>query len=382
VENYLKNGEINGIDMPRKKTTEEFIVDAYCKHDDRYNYKFVDYKNNLTKVKIICPVHGIFEQIPGDHLKGSGCSKCSGTKRLTTEEFIKKAKVVHGDKYDYSLVEYKNRRIEIKIICPEHDIFEQIPTNHLNGKGCPKCGGNIKKTTEEFIKKAKVVHGDKYDYSLVEYKNAKTKIKIICPEHGIFEQTPECHSNSQGCPKCSGRYEKPYNKLNIPLYDTYQSQLEPYGVKCRRYKEDNNILEVKCIYCDRWFIPSRISVQNKISAINGKASGEHNLYCSIKCKKACPTYKQKIYPKDFKINTSREVQPELRKLVLKRDNYTCQKCDATNVELHCHHYEGIEVNPVESADIDQCITLCKQCHNNIHKKDKCGIKNYKRGKCK
>jgi 5-methylcytosine-specific restriction endonuclease McrA len=75
------------------------------------------------------------------------------------------------------------------------------------------------------------------------------------------------------------------------------------------------------------------------------------------------------------------VQPELRKLVLKRDDYTCQKCNATNTELHCHHYEGIEVNPIESADIDQCITLCKKCHNEVHRKDKCGIKDYQRGEC-
>jgi 5-methylcytosine-specific restriction endonuclease McrA len=135
------------------------------------------------------------------------------------------------------------------------------------------------------------------------------------------------------------------------------------------------------MYCDRWYIPSYTSIRNKISAINGQTTGEQNLYCSIECKKACPTYKQILYPKDYKLNTSREVQPELRKLVLNRDNYTCQKCNTTNVELHCHHYEGIEVNPVESADIDQCITLCKECHNDIHRKDKCGIKDYKRGKC-
>ena len=135
------------------------------------------------------------------------------------------------------------------------------------------------------------------------------------------------------------------------------------------------------MYCDRWYKPSRKSIGHKIQSINGKGLGESNLYCSVECKKVCPTYGQMKYPKDFKINTSREVQPELRKLVLKRDNYTCQKCNTTNTELHCHHYEGVEVNPVESADIDQCITLCKKCHNDVHRKDKCGIKDYKRGKC-
>ena len=361
--------------MGKRKTTEEFIIDAYCKHGDRYNYKLVEYKNAKTKVKIVCSIHGVFEQRPYDHLKGYGCLECGGSKRLTTEKFVKKAKYIHGDRYDYSLVDYKNNYTKVKIICSIHGSFEQIPNNHLNGKGCSKCSGSKKLTTEQFIKKAKIIHSDKYDYKLVEYKNKETKIKIICPEHGIFEQRPYDHLSGSGCPKCG-------QSVFIPAkYDVYQPQLEPYGVECRRSEEDNNILEVKCMYCDRWFIPSKISVKHKISAINGKIKGESNLYCSDKCKKACPTYKQVKYPKDFKINTSREVQPELRKLVLKRDNYTCQKCDTTNIELHCHHYEGIEVNPVESADIDQCITLCKKCHNEVHRKDKCGIKDYKRGKC-
>jgi len=302
-------------------------------------------------------------------------------KRLTTEQFIEKAKAVHGDKYDYSLVDYKNAKTKVKIICSIHGVFEQIPYNHLQGKKCFECNGSKKTTTKQFIEKAKVIHGDKYDYRQVKYNNRHNKVKIVCPEHGPFEQTPGCHLNGNGCPKCVGFYNIHYKKLNIPIYDTFQPQLEPYGVKCRRNKEDNNVLEVKCMYCDRWFVPSYKSVQHKISAIKGKQAGEQNLYCSIECKRACPTYKQILYPKDYKLNTSREVQPELRKLVLNRDNYTCQKCNTTNVELHCHHYEGIEVNPVESTDIDQCITLCKECHNDIHRKDKCGIKDYKRGKC-
>ena len=103
-----------------------------------------------------------------------------------TEEFIKKAKEVHGDKYDYSKVEYKKAIEKICIICPEHGEFWQIPTNHLKGCGCPSCGGNKKYTLEIFIKKAREVHGDKYDYSKVDYKKASEKVCIICPKHGEF----------------------------------------------------------------------------------------------------------------------------------------------------------------------------------------------------
>jgi hypothetical protein len=335
----------------------------------------VDYKNTYTKIKIICPVHGIFEQRTSNHLRGQGCKQCGGTKKLTTEEFIKKAKTIHGDKYDYNLVDYKNTYTKVKIICPIHGVFKQKPSDHLRNNGCPECSGTKKLTTKEFIEKAKAVHGDKYDYSLVKYKNTKTKVKIICPIHNTFEQRPNSHLKGFGCPECRQSTFIPTN------YNIYQPQLEPYGIKCRKNKENNNVLEVKCMYCDRWFIPTYTSVQNKIRSINGQQLGECNLYCSDECKLACPTYRQRIYPKDYKINTSREVQPELRKIVLKRDNYTCQKCNTTNTELHCHHYEGVEVNPVESADIDQCITLCKECHNDVHKKDKCGIKDYQRGKC-
>jgi len=378
--------------MSKRLTTQQFIEKAQEIHGYRYDYKLVQYKNSYTKVKIICPVHGIFEQIPNNHLQGKGCFKCaikkvSNKKKKTTEQFIIDARKIHGYRYDYKLVQYKGSKDKINIICPVHGMFEQVSSSHLRGQGCPKCGidavsENNTGDLKYFINKANEVHGDRYDYKLVQYKNNYTKIKIICPVHGVFKQIPRNHTSLKyGCPKCAGRYEEKYFTNNIPLYDTFVRQLSPYGIYCRRNKEDNNVLEVKCMYCDRWYIPTISSVWNKIRCINGKGHGESNLYCSIECKQACPTYGQVLYPKGYKTNTSREVQPALRKLVLKRDNYTCQKCSATDVELHCHHYEGVEVNPIESADADNCITLCKACHNEIHKTDKCGINDYKRKEC-
>lgn len=126
-------------------------------------------------------------------------------KKLTKEEFIQKAIRVHGNRYDYSNVEYVNARTDIQIICPIHGIFLQTPDKHLNGQGCPKCAGK-NKTVDEFIKKARQVHGNKYDYSNVKYVNNKTKVCIICSEHGEFWQTPHNHLRGQGCPEC--RYIK------------------------------------------------------------------------------------------------------------------------------------------------------------------------------
>ncbi len=174
-------------------------------------------------------------------------------------------------------------------------------------------------------------------------------------------------------------------KNNIPLYDTYVHQIS-YAEKTRRNEQDQNILEIRCAYCGKWFIPKRTNIINRIQALKGQYSNgtEHRLYCSNACKQECPIYKKKLWPKGFKINTGREVQPELRQIVFKRDNYTCQKCekhqDELKVGLQCHHFEGVEINPIESADVDNCITLCKICHKFIHKIP-CPYKDYKRKKC-
>jgi hypothetical protein len=128
-------------------------------------------------------------------------------KRLTTEEFITKAKLIHGDKYDYSLVEYKRNSVKVKIICIHHGAFEQAPNHHLKNHGCPNCGtermaNNCRGTKEEFINLSKQIHNNKFDYSLVEYVNSDSKVKIICPHHGAFEQTPHHHAAGVGCPQC------------------------------------------------------------------------------------------------------------------------------------------------------------------------------------
>lgn len=126
-------------------------------------------------------------------------------KKLTTKEFIEKARIVHGNKYDYSKVEYTDSKTYVTIICPIHGEFETKPNTHLNGKGCKKCSHrSFKYVTEEFIKKAKLVHGDKYDYSKVDYVNNKTKICVICPIHGGFWQTPSSHLSGRGCKQCKG----------------------------------------------------------------------------------------------------------------------------------------------------------------------------------
>ncbi len=193
-------------------TKEEFIKKANEIHSDKYDYSNVDYEHNLKEVKIICKEHGEFLQTPKVHKRGHGCKKCAGRLVTNQTEFILKANEIHCNKYDYSKVIYIDTSSKIIITCNKHGEFEQKPNNHLQGKGCAKCffelNGDLKrKPREEFIKEAILIHGNKFDYSKVEYKNTSEEVKIICKEHGEFLQTPTIHLSSvYGCQKCSGNY--------------------------------------------------------------------------------------------------------------------------------------------------------------------------------
>ena len=190
-------------------STEEFIERAIKVHGDKYDYSTANYVNARTKICIICPEHGEFYQLPGSHLNGKGCKKCRDKKiSLGVLNFIEKSNEVHNNRYDYSKVKYINNRTKVCIICPEHGEFWQTPEAHLRGQGCHKCsliknGLKRRATKEDFIKKAKQIHGDKYDYSKVEYVDSKTKVCVICPEHGEFWQSPSNHLRHNGCPLCN-----------------------------------------------------------------------------------------------------------------------------------------------------------------------------------
>ena len=123
-------------------------------------------------------------------------------KKKTIEDFIKEAEVVHGNKYDYSQSEYKNYHTKLKILCSSHGPFFQSPANHLKGHGCIECGGKRKLHLSEFINKANKKHNYRYSYSNTIYKKTDIKIEIICSEHGSFFMTPHNHLKGQNCPVC------------------------------------------------------------------------------------------------------------------------------------------------------------------------------------
>jgi hypothetical protein len=203
--------------VSRRLNKEDFIERSIKKHGIKYDYSLVEYVNCRTKIEIICKIHGKFYQTPSAHLRGDGCSKCGGNNNKTTNEFIELSKLIHNDKYDYSLVNYINAITKVIIICEVHGKFYQTPPNHIHGNGCPKCCKNIKMNTEDFIKKSNLVHYDKYDYSLTKYIGAKIKVKIVCREHEIFEQKPYHHLSGRGCPKCGIKESKGNKEISIFL---------------------------------------------------------------------------------------------------------------------------------------------------------------------
>ena len=146
--------------------------------------------------------------------------------------------------------------------------------------------------------------------------------------------------------------------------------------------KDGVSLEVKCRYCDQYFVPTKTQVRHRIAALCSSSSiGDKYLYCSDSCKAACPVYNQHKYPKGFKKATSREVNPLVRQMCFERDNWECQTCGATQSEapLHCHHIEGYAQNPRLGNDVTNTITLCKTCHKEVHRLPGC---NYYELRCK
>lgn len=213
----------------QRLTTQEFIVQATEVHGNKFGYTKVVYINSHTDVVITCVIHGDFNQRPNNHLNGAICLKCSNEassdrQRMTIDEFIEKAESIHIDDmghplYDYSETVYGDNQLsQVSIICKIHGIFKQLPSGHLSGRGCIKCRNEAssvrqRMTFDEFITKSRQMHGEKYDYTMVEYINTQTNVKIRCIEHEtIFYQIPANHFYSTGCNKC---HKKGYSTVAL-----------------------------------------------------------------------------------------------------------------------------------------------------------------------
>lgn len=184
---------------------EQFIEKANLVHEGKYDYRESVYLAYKYPVDIICPEHGKFTQSSaGNHLSGNGCPKCPRATDVTTQMWIDRAILTHGERYDYSQTEYTRSDQKLKIICREHGQFSQLPSHHTNGSNCPKCALRYSPTTEEFVEKCRVMYGDRYDYGKTVYNGAKEYITYECAVHGEVEQQAYDHISGHGCGWCSG----------------------------------------------------------------------------------------------------------------------------------------------------------------------------------
>lgn len=190
------------------KWLANFISRSDKAHGYKYDYSkvvFPEGDQDYTVV-VVCSEHGDFKADAYSHMQGRyGCPHCyKARNRTSTPDFIKKSIAIHGDRYIYDKVNYVNGRTHVEITCKIHGIFRQYPDVHLSGSGCRECfSDEFRMTTNEFVAKAKEVHGDNYDYSRTQYISSKVKLTITCYKHGEFTMTPNAHlACRQGCPRC------------------------------------------------------------------------------------------------------------------------------------------------------------------------------------
>lgn len=262
------NNHLRGSGCPKCWEKHNFTKDVFFEraikvHGDRYDYSKVVYKNSYTPVEIICKKHDSFFQKPSDHWSGCNCPKCSKEKAnfdliVPWDVQVEKAKEKHGNKYTYIKKDsYTDSRDKATIICPFHGKFEQRFADHIFGEGCPFCSREkmIKAktlTTEDFVKKARDVHGERYDYSLVEYVGAtKKKVDIVCPKHGIFKQLPSAHAQGVGCPSCnSSKLEKVVEEILIKRKEKFCMQYMNENMKnIRLFKYDFLVKDALIVEC-------------------------------------------------------------------------------------------------------------------------------------
>jgi len=223
---------------------EDFLRKAKETHGELYDYSKVIIEKSTKKINIICKVHGVFSQCMHQHIIGRGCRHCAFERiaKLKTDKskikFFEKAKEIHGEKYNYNKVNYTNATSDITITCLVHGDFIQNASDHIRGRGCKKCAFEglsdykLDLAKNSFEQRARVVHGDKYDYSKVVYKNSSEKVQIICPIHGVFEQKPCNHIKRSGCQQCakSGFQKSKEAYLYVFRCENFVNSFTGYGI--------------------------------------------------------------------------------------------------------------------------------------------------------
>lgn len=271
----------------QRVSTADFISKSKEIHGDRYDYSKSHFVKSILKTTVTCKLHGDFQISPNNHQRGKGCVTCSKIKRKNTvttfarNQFKEKAMAIHGDMIDFSKVKYVTAKTKTIFICPAHGEWEAIPDNILSGKGCPNCRAqkiieaNHEKSllaAKTFVARASKIHQDKYDYSKSEYRGSHVHVEIMCPDHGVFWQSPGNHlSQGNGCPDCSifgYRTSKPGWLYLQTLDDEFIKVGITNHTPERRMKEQSRNSKLRHIIVAKWYfedgnIPLLIETQIK-----------------------------------------------------------------------------------------------------------------------
>lgn len=253
---------------------------AVCKQNlsnDKVSLDKVKFFNMRDKVTVTCSDHGdVLVTAKLLYTGSQSCSKCgrirsNESRRITKEEFLRRCFNVHGNKYSIDLSTFKDTVSRLRVVCDLHGEFFPIAKHLARGQGCPVCGPSplshrYKLTprsarrqatkVRNFIDRVKETHGDRYDYSLTKYVNCKTKVIVICREHGAFESHPRHLRDGQGCPYCSG-------KIICP--GEFQKKIDLlYGVglyTCNTFEPNTATVTTKCNNCGNVWEAYRRSLQ-------------------------------------------------------------------------------------------------------------------------
>lgn len=312
ADGFLRGSGCQECGGTKKMTQEEFIEKANFVHNNFFTYEHCIFNGVDKKVIVTCPIHGDFEVKGNNHLSGVNCKQCKkekinhkitklpkrnvSTQKLTTKEFIEKAKEKWGDKYTYENVKYTKSNVDVMVTCPIHGDFPVTPNHFLNNRGCPKCGKNYTPTTEEFIDRLKEVNGDRYTYEKTIYKSTHEPVILTCPIHGDFINEPSNLLKGQGCPNCAESIlEKEISELlkkNNILFERQKRFLWLGRQSLDFYLPDYNIA-IEC-QGEQHFEPVEMfggilqyekQVENdKLKEINCKLNNVLILYCARKKK--------------------------------------------------------------------------------------------------
>jgi len=242
----------------KKRIDNETIIERFREvHGYRYDYTPTIYSTNRNKVTINCIIHGAFDILPSNHLKGSGCALCAlheRDKKIKEYDPIADFIKVHGDRYDYSRFIYTGSNKKGEIICPDHGSFYQSHYVHKHGHGCPACGLEKSSQThaynqDEIIARFKDIHGDRYDYSNLHYTSLKTPVTITCPIHGDFQQRPTSHINGRGCHVCGHIKAVDVDRKSTEWFINKAKSLygDRYDYALTTYTGMGNPIDIKCL---------------------------------------------------------------------------------------------------------------------------------------